>query len=344
MPPSDPGTMPHPGHSPWAVTAALPGLAASGALATLGFAVWAMAGFAPSVSPMIVALLGGLLLGNVTSVRGRLAAGSAIAMRPVLRAGIVLLGFRLTLADLGALGLSGLAAIVLVVTVTFFVIRRAGRALGVSGPLSDLIAAGTSICGASAIMGMKTVTRARDEEVAYAIACVTVFGTLSMLIFPTIMPVLEVDARAYGMWAGISIHEVAQAVGAGWAAGPAAGEAATITKLGRVLLLAPMILGMGLIGRGGGDTRPGMAPPYFVMLFLLAIVVNTLVGLPDGLQSVITLASTFMLAMALGAMGVETRMASIRKEGLAPLLLGAFGWLFISSFGAVLVFLISGTG
>ncbi len=315
---------------------ALPGLVLTALLSGLGFAVWIAAGRPAMLSPMIVALVAGIVIGNLGWAVPSLKPGTALAMRPVLRTGIVLLGFRLTLGDLGQLGIEGLAMVIAVVLTSFLVIRRLGRMLGVSDSLSELIAAGTSICGASAVLGMNAVTRARDAEVAYAIACVTIFGTVSMVLFPALMPVLALSDHAFGLWAGVSIHEVAQAVGAGWSVGDMAGETATITKLCRVLMLAPMILLAGLSRR---DTvRSGSLPvPLFVLGFLAAIVVNTLAEIPKGVTAMLTMISTFLLAMALAGMGLETRLTALRAEGPRPLLLGAIGWVFISAAGAALV-------
>lgn len=321
----------------------LPGLALTGALAALGVLAWMLAGRSPLVSPMIVALVAGLLVGNSGLPMEKVSPGAAIALRPVLRLGIVLLGFRLTLGDLGQLGVTGLVMVVALVACSFLVIRTVGRWLGVTPGLSELIAAGTSICGASAVLGMNTVTRARDEEVAYAIACVTVFGTLSMLLYPALQPLLGLGQGAYGLWSGATIHEVAQAVGAGWSVGDVAGETATISKLSRVLMLAPMILGVGFVRHGKGGAGGKLPVPWFVFGFLGVVILNTLVPLPGWLVDALTLTSTFMLAMALGAMGLEARFAALKSEGIRPLLLGAFGWIFISvvGLGAVLMITMS---
>ncbi|QEW17967.1 hypothetical protein LA6_000123 [Marinibacterium anthonyi] len=332
----------HPRDRSDAVLPRLPGLAVTAALAALGVLAWQLAGRSPLVSPMIVALVAGLLVGNSGLSMAKVSPGAAIALRPVLRLGIVLLGFRLTLADLGALGVTGLVLVVALVGVSFLVIRKVGGWLGVTPALSELIAAGTSICGASAVLGMDTVTRARDEEVAYAIACVTVFGTLSMLLYPALQPLLGLSQSAYGIWSGATIHEVAQAVGAGWSVGDMAGETATITKLSRVLMLAPMILGVGLVRHGKGGAGGKLPVPWFVFGFLAVVVVNTLVPLPGALVQGLTLTSTFMLAMALGAMGLEARFAALRSEGIRPLLLGAFGWIFIAGTGLAAVVVLGG--
>ncbi|WP_374290997.1 YeiH family protein [Paenirhodobacter enshiensis] len=317
-----------------------PGLAVSFALAVAATLVWKLSGEPVLASPMVIAMVAGMVLRNAGLTGAGLAPGNAIALRPVLRTGIVLLGFRLTLGDLGALGGWGLAMIVTVVTLTFVLTRRMGRVLGVSPQLSELIAAGTSICGASAVLGVNTVTRARDEDVAYAIACVTIFGSLSMLGYPLLQSVLGFDDHAYGLWVGTSLHEVAQAVGAGLSVSDTAGETATIAKLSRVVLLAPLILGLGLIRHEARGPGRGQPVPLFVLGFLAAVIVNTVLPLPKAVVSGLLDASGFLLAMALGAMGLETSLAQLRREGLRPLLLGAFGWLFIATAGATGVFLL----
>lgn len=319
--------------APSAFRRALPGLAASLGLAALGMLVWDLTGRPPVASPMAIAMIAGVAAGNLGLARPALAPGAAVAMRPVLRAGIVLLGFRLTFSDLGAMGGEALAMIAALVGASFFAIKAMGRVLGVAPKLAELIAAGTSICGASAVLGVNAVTRARDEDVAYAIATVTIFGSLSMLLFPLLGPAMGLGDHGFGLWSGASIHEVAQAVGAGFAQGEASGETATIAKLSRVLLLAPVILGLGFARRGGGEAAGKVTIPWFVFGFLAAVAANTAAPIPAEIREGLGLGSTFLLATALGAMGLETRIARLRGAGARPLLLGAFGWVFISAAG-----------
>ncbi|KMK65883.1 YeiH family protein [Puniceibacterium sp. IMCC21224] len=313
----------------------LPGLAVSFALALGGTMIWRLGGQPALLSPMVLAMVAGIAMRNTGVAGPRLSPGTKIALRPILRTGIVLLGFRLTLGDLGGLGLSALAMIIALVAMTFVLIRRIGRLLGVRSELSELIAAGTSICGASAVLGMNTVTRARDEDVAYAIACVTIFGSLSMLIFPGLQSALGFDDATFGLWVGSSLHEVAQAVGAGFSASDTAGETATIAKLSRVILLAPMILGLGLLRDKGRGEATGQSVPWFVIGFLAVVILNTFVPVPPVVIDLLLALSTFMLSMALAAMGLETNISHLRREGVRPLILGAFGWVFISVSAAI---------
>ncbi|WBL31784.1 YeiH family protein [Sinirhodobacter sp. HNIBRBA609] len=315
-----------------------PGLVLAAGIAAVATLAQQASGIA-ALNPMVLAMLAGILIRNARGVPGAAAPGIAFALRPVLRAGIVLLGFRLTLEQLVQVGVPGLMAIALTLVATFLFTKAAGHVLGVDRKLSELIAAGSAVCGASAVLAVNTVTRARDEDAAYAIACVSVFGTLSMLGFPLLAGVLHLAAEPYGLWAGASIHEVAQAVGAAFAQGEAAGQAGTVAKLSRVMLLAPLILSLGALARRSGRSEAtGRAPmPWFVLGFIAAVALNSAAILPDALQGPIASTSAFLLTTALAAMGLETDIGKLRLKGLRPLALGALAWVFVSVTGLGLV-------
>src|SRR5690606_10160644 len=125
--------------------------------------------------------------------------------------------------------------------------KQIARLIGVEAPLAELIAVGTSVCGASAIVATNTVTRGSEEDAAYAIACITLFGTLAMLTLPLAARLLALEPASYGLWAGSTTHEVAQAIAAAFQGGDEAGQLGTIAKLGRVVMLAPLILALGFL-------------------------------------------------------------------------------------------------
>ena len=320
------------------LTLRLPGLALAAGIAAVATLAQQILGIA-ALNSMVLAMLAGIAIRNTRGVSTAAAPGIAFALRPVLRAGIVLLGFRLTLAQLAEVGAPGLIAIALTLVATFLFTKAAGRMLGVDRKLSELIAAGSAVCGASAVLAVNTVTRARDEDVTYAIACVTVFGTLSMLGFPLLANLMHLAAQPYGLWAGASIHEVAQAVGAAFAQGEAAGQAGTVAKLSRVMLLAPLILSLGAVARRSGRTEAaGRAPmPWFVLGFIGAVALNSAAIPPAAWLGPIATTSAFLLTTALAAMGLETDIGKLRLKGLRPLLLGALAWVFVSATGLGLV-------
>ncbi|MDE1173899.1 MAG: YeiH family protein [Parvibaculaceae bacterium] len=330
------------GRKPGAFMRLAPGLLITALIATAAFALHDLR-LLPGLSPLILAIIIGMAGHNLIGTPAQAKAGIAFSLRRVLRAAIVLLGFQLTLADIREVGLPGLATILICLTATFFFTLRAGRWLGVERPLAGLIASGTSICGASAVIAANAVIEGRDEDVAYAVACVTVFGSLSMLLYPLIEAhLVALSPAAYGLWTGATVHEIAQVVAAGFQAGQDAGEAATVSKLTRVLMLAPVCLALALFWNRSRPARQGVrsgsAPmPWFALGFLAVVVLNSYVTLPkDGHDGLVSL-TTFLLSMALAAMGLETDIAKLRARGLRPLALGALSWLFISTLGLALV-------
>lgn len=324
---------------PW-LGSTLPGLGLTFGIAVLALATQRLSGVA-ALSPLVVAMVLGMALRNLTGTPGAARAGIGFALRRILRLAIVLLGFQLTLTQLRAVGLPGLMVISILLAATFVFTRWAGRALGVEARLAELIAAGTSVCGASAVIATNTVTRGSDEDVAYAIACVTVFGSLSMLAMPVLGGMMAMEPAHYGIWVGATVHEVAQVVGAGFQHGAEAGQAATVAKLSRVMLLAPLIVVLGTLARRRGRAAQASAPaPWFVLGFIAVVLLNSALPLPPPLQDRVAGLTAFLLTMALAAMGLETDIRKLRDRGLRPLALGALAWLFISILGLGLVALV----
>ncbi|HVP85418.1 MAG TPA: YeiH family protein [Rhizomicrobium sp.] len=316
-----------------------PGIALSAMLALLAFGLHALPGLAV-FSPMIMAILLGIGFHNLVGTPRRAREGVKFSLRRILRLAIILLGLQLTAQQVVEVGGTGVAIIAVTLVATFAVTKWFGRVLGVDRKLAELIAAGTSICGASAVIATNTVTRAPDEDVAYAIACVTVFGSMAMFLYPALPALLHLTPRAYGLWAGASIHEIAQVVAAAFQAGHSAGEFGTIAKLTRVSMLAPVVITLGLMAarRSGQTHSKAAAPiPYFVLGFVALVILNSLVTIPAHLKADIVLLTTFLLSLSLAAMGLETDLRKLAAKGLRPLALGAMSWLFIATFSLGLV-------
>ncbi|WP_271200946.1 YeiH family protein [Methylopila turkensis] len=326
------------------VAALLPGIALAGLITAAAYGVRLAPGMG-SLSPMILAIALGAVMSNLIGVPDVARAGLTFAMRRLLRIAIVLLGLQLTISQVIAVGAGGVVAIVVTLIATFAVTTWLGRRLGVDRGLTQLIAAGTSICGASAIMAANTVTRAPDEDVAYAVACVTLFGTVAMLAYPLLPGVLNLDPLAYGLWTGASIHEIAQVVGASFAQGQAAGEFGTVAKLARVMMLAPVVIALGLIAAratGAGPAGRANAPtPWFALGFVALIVVNSVFAIPVEVKEFAAPVTTLLLTVALAAMGIGANIAELRARGFRPLLLGLCSFLFIAVFSLGLVKLLT---
>ena len=323
----------------------LPGLLLTFILAAVAFELRSLLGIT-ALSPLIVAIVLGMAFHNTIGTPGAFKPGVAFSMRRILRFAIVLLGLQLSFAQLIKVGTVGLAIIAVTLAATFLFTVWLGRRLGIDRKLAQLIAAGTSICGASAIIATNTVTRASDEDVAYAVACVTVFGSASMLLYPALEGLVQLAPHAFGLWAGASIHEIAQVVAAAFQNGTSSGHFGTIAKLSRVMLLAPTILALGYVSAkrlqtvGGDHVTPAMQRlpmPLFVLGFLAMMVFNSFDLIPQVDKTYLVQATTFLLTVALAAMGLETDFGKLRAKGWRPLLVGAGSWLFISAFSLVLI-------
>ena len=201
---------------------------------------------------------------------------------------------------------------------------------GVPGPARRFAAAGANAAGVA--------VEAPEEDVAYAVACVTVFGSIAMFACPLLQGMLHLAPRDYGLWAGASIHEVAQVIGAGFQNGTQSGEIATVAKLTRVALLAPMVIALGLMARRKASDQTARPPmPWFVAAFVAVVALNSLVAVPAEVKSAIALATTIMLTMGLAAMGLQADISQLRSRGLRPLLLALSAFVFIACFSLTLV-------
>ncbi len=361
------------------------------------------------ISALTMAIVLGIAIGN--TVYPRLAArsnhGVQFSKQTLLRLGIVLYGIRLTFQDVQHVGISGVVIDTVVVCSTFALAWFLGtRWLGLDRKTAMLIGAGSSICGAAAVMAAEPVVRARAEQVTVAVSTVVVFGTIAIFLYPVLyhLNVLGIGSPAtYGLFAGSTIHEVAQVVAAGRAIGEQAAATAVIAKMVRVMLLAPFLLGLSVylsresrsrdgvaicstgsagsaptaaagvdshavsqnrscalaevgfagvphvasagvarvgaagaadVGSGGvtyvaAGTR--IAIPWFALGFVAVTALNSLVALPAQLTVIATTVDTFVLAMAMAALGLTTHVSAVRKAGVRPLLLATvlFAWLIV---------------
>ena len=318
-----------------------PGLLLGAAVAAAAFALRASGWPGVSgISPLMLAILLGMGVRNLLGRPEAARAGLAFALRGPLRLGIVLLGLQVTLGEILGIGVAGLALLGFALASTFLVTVWLGARMGVDAGLTQLLAAGTGICGASAIVATNTVTRASDEAVAYALATVTLYGTIAMFAYPVLAPLLPLSAEGYGLWSGASVHEVAQVVAAGFARGQETGEAATVAKLARVLMLAPLVLLLGawFARQAKDDGRPrGKAPfPLFVFGFLGMVLLAGTGWISDDARALSNLATQALLALALAAVGLETDIRRLIAQGWRPLALGALATLWIASSTLVL--------
>jgi len=319
-----------------------PGILLTTTIAGLAFTLREVPGVA-TFSPMILAIVIGMAFHNIIGTPLRAKEGVVFSLRRILRFAIILLGLQLTAQQIVEVGPRGFAIIAATLLATFAFTTWFGRILGVERKLTELIAAGTSICGASAVIATNTVTRGHDEDVAYAVACVTIFGSVAMFAYPVLPGLLHLDPHAFGLWTGASIHEIAQVVAASFQDGQSSGEYGTIAKLSRVMLLAPTVIALGVLaarrksyhGIAGSQEKPPM--PWFLVGFIALVALNSLVVIPPEAKAVLVPLTTALLSVALAAMGLETDISKLKARGLKPLMLGAASSLFIAVFSLTLI-------
>lgn len=265
----------------------------------------------PLASPLLVALVVGVVITNCRYGKHGVLEGQAELTKRLLRWGVVLLGLKLPIDAVLEIGPAGIIVIVSTVFVTYFGTLEVGRRLGLEPRFVTLVAAGFSICGAAAIAAVTDTVRARQRDVGIAVALVTVFGSVMIAIVPWVANVLDLSDQQAAVWAGASIHEVAQVVAAGSLLGGGAVAVAMTVKLGRVALLAPMsILAARRFSVGTGRGRPPYLP-WFLVGFMVAVVVRSSGVLPGSAVSASSVATNLLLAAGMFGLGLGIRFADL---------------------------------
>lgn len=305
------------------------------------------------VSSLLIAIAIGIMIRTLGWVPDWGEVGLKWAGKFPLRLGIVLLGLQLALGDIFDLGWEVLVIVVVTVSVTFFGTRLIGPLFGADRTTSALVATGTAICGASAVAaGSAVLDRGdgRDRQArhiagptATALAVVTVWGTIAMVVLPALAAVLGMGQRSAGVWIGASVHEVGQVVAAGGIVGATALTVATVVKLARVLLLAPAVVALRL-GDAGGGSATGKRPPvmpWFVVGFLAAVAVNSVTEVPAETADFITQVTTMLITFAMVGLGAGVDLKQLLRTGAPALLLGGAGSVLAAgtAFGGVVVLL-----
>ncbi|MSV25124.1 putative sulfate exporter family transporter [Selenomonas sp. WCA-380-WT-3B 3/] len=293
---------------------------------TLGCSIagWQLASFPgfSLVGSLVIALLLGMMFQIIRPLSLAAQESTPFIANRFLRAGIILLGFKLNLVLLMGAGLKSLAAAALIVTVMILLNYGTARLFRVNHTLALLSACGCSICGAAAVMGVSSAVRAKTDESVLAVAIVAILGTVFTLIEVGLQPFLGFSPEQFGVMAGLSLHEIAHAVAAGGSAGAAGTDSAIIAKLSRVLLLAPVAVLIGLLEARRNrrqDSSFTVPIPYFMGGFILASAIGSYIPLPDGTVSFLVQLAYLLLGMAMAALGLNVRFSVILHQGVRPL-------------------------
>lgn len=299
-----------------------------------------------SFSPMIIGIILGMLYAN--SLRNHLpetwVPGIQFCSKKLLRLGIILYGFRLTFQDILSVGTAAIMVDIIIVVVTILGGVWLGKLLKMDRDIALLTSIGSGICGAAAVLGAESTIRTKPYKTAVAVATVVIFGTVSMFLYPIAYRAgwLGLDPGQMGIYTGATLHEVAHTVGAGNAMGETISNTAIIVKMIRVMLLVPVLLSLGYWvamksrsdNNGTSSSEKGkVAVPWFAFGFLGVIFFNSFNLLPAAAVDIINYVDTFLLTMAMVALGAETSIDKFKKAGAKPFVLAALLYVWLVAGG-----------
>lgn len=304
-----------------------------------------------SLSPMVVGIVLGMLYAN--SLRNNLpdtwVPGIKFCSKRILRTGIILYGFKLTFQDVMQVGITAIIMDAIIVGGTIGLGVCIGRLLKIDRSIALLTSCGSAICGAAAVLGVDGAIRPKPYKTAVAVATVVIFGTLSMFLYPILYRagVFDLSPDMMGLFTGATVHEVAHVVGAANAMGPEVSNTAIIVKMIRVMMLVPVLLIIAWVvskslksntsTESEGKEKTKITIPWFAILFLVVIAFNSLGLLPENIVNGINQLDTFLLTMAMAALGAETSIDKFKKAGFKPFLLAAILYCWLLGGGYCLV-------
>ena len=289
----------------------------------------------PALPGPMIAIAAGVGLGRIW---GRfLSTGAALAGSVLLRAGIVLLGARLSMDQVRAVGLDAALVIVPCLAVGAVVAWVFARRLGLPPSLSALLAVGTAICGNSAIAACAPLIRTSEDEVATAIATVTVYGSFALVAFPLIGAALGLSSHEFGLWAGAAINDTSQVVASAFSFSTSAGATATIVKLTRNLFILPAVVLLPAIPALQRAERSSSsiasAVPWFVFGFVALAVFVSLVELPENVLEIAGTVSKVLILAALVGIGIGATSLKLDRSLAKPLLVGLGAGVIVAAVG-----------
>jgi len=321
----------------------LPGLGLIAAIVAIAFQIH---NFQPAISPLALCVAFGFAIANFASWPAFAAAGTSLASKKLMRIGVSLLGAQVSVLSLKAIGVKGVITVILVVTFTIFGILALSKIFRMSGELGLLIGVGFGVCGATAVAAIRPQTRASEEETSYAIALISLCGTLSIFMLPFIGHLLGLNDQTFGAWAGAAVHDVGQVIATASVWSDEAVQSAVVIKLARVCMLAPIVLILSIRHRRyltsiamqnekdgiAVSTKTTKVPliPFFVIGFIAVATIQNTLDIPSGIHDAIVLVSKLLLGAGLVALGSSVRWKSIRAIGPRPMVMGLIAWVIVA--------------
>ena len=302
------------------------------AVGLVGFLSTTIGGVTSYVSSPVIALLVGFLLSNAGLTGSWAQPALQFAAGPLLKLGIALLGFRLAFSEISQIGsYVGICVVISLVLIVFWGIRKIGSIAKISNSLVLLIATGFSICGLSAIAAMKPVSGADDEEVGYALGLVTLFGSLSVVILSLFQLIFDLGSSDFGWWVGLAVHDTGQVVATASIDSDKALDVAVLVKMARILMLAPILVGVSLLrNRGRPDqTKRYRIIPIFIIGFIVAAALRSMDIFSEQGLDVIGDVRSFLITSAMFGFGAGVRIQALSNLGGRPVFFGFVSWVTI---------------
>lgn len=310
----------------------LPGIALAAAIAV---PAWLIGKTIPVVGSPVLGILFGMILAFWKRPQ-IFDSGISYTSKKLLQYSIILLGFDMNLFNVFKTGKQTLILMAFTLTAAFLTAYFVGKLLKLDGNTKTLIGVGSSICGGSAIAATAPVIHASDEEVAHSISTIFLFNVIAAFLFPFLGHVLGMSDQSFGLWAGTAINDTSSVVAAGYTFSNAAGNLAVIVKLTRTLMIVPVTLVLAIYtsrkekGKQAGSYNIAKIFPWFVLGFVAASVINTFIPLPAGMSTFLSQAGKFVIVMAMAAIGLNTNLVKLIKNGGKPILLGAVCWVVLA--------------
>lgn len=281
---------------------------------------------------LTIAIVLGMVYNNTIGTQRVFAPGIKFSLKKLLKVGIVLLGFKLNMSAILELGPNILILVLVYVPLTLFLFMSLAKRFGVNKKLGTLMGVGSCICGASAVVALAPVIGADDDDAVVAVSIVSVIGAIGVIVYSAIFNVVGMAATEYGIWSGLTLHGVAHALAAAFAGGDLAGEMGTFVKMTRVLMLVPVSIFLGYSFRGQGETKKAQFPMY-VLYFIIAGLINSFGILPVSLTGLLAKTSSFLILMAMTAMGLSVNFKQVVKKGAKSFVMASLLFLVLSVVG-----------
>ncbi len=333
-------------------------------LSELPFPPFTVSGNRHPIEPVMMAIILGMILSNCWALPKSLQPGIKFSVKKILPLGIILLGARLNFFDLVHVGIEGLVLSVVETVVALLLLAVLTKLMKLPSKLGALLGIGTAICGGTAIVATAPVIEAEEKDVVFSVATVTLLGLIAMFTLPFLAHLMDMSSKAFGIWAGLAIHQTPQVVAAGFAYSAEAGQTATIVKLARVCLLAPVVFLIGVVYARRNAAKTGSIEkkkvnylrmfPMFVIGFLAMALLKTMGLLPNltlhvtkgvleagnhevSLAAWLEQASKICITISMAGVGLETKFLAMRQTGLKPFVASLLAVLILATLILVLI-------